>query len=117
MGNAFLLFEERRAWVRSRTHTVVFERDIDFDRFAADPTGHVDHVVRIWLAELNGRRAQPSAYLGAVRVSGRDGRVSRRTFVRVEGRLRRAGGVARHTRALRAHLAAVGRDARELATA
>ena len=31
--------EERRAWVRTSTHTVILDRDERFERFAGDPSG------------------------------------------------------------------------------
>ena len=56
--------EERRAWVRTSTHTVIFDRDPDYDYFAANPSGVVTRLVRIWTRDRSG--AAPSAYLGAV---------------------------------------------------
>ena len=62
----FFHIEERRAWLRSRTHTIVFDRDPDFARFAADPSGTVKRMLRIWLAEQRGPHRHLHAYLGTV---------------------------------------------------
>ncbi len=74
MAATFFHAEERRAWVRTSTHTVVYDRDPDYPRFAKDPGGTVKRMVRIWLAEP--RDNQPArgeagqsflrAYLGTV---------------------------------------------------
>lgn len=58
--------EERRAWIRTQTHTVVYDRDPDYDRFAKDSTGAVKRMLRIWLAESKGDRPYLRAYLGTV---------------------------------------------------
>ncbi len=84
----YLLFDERRFWVRSYTRTVVHERDPDFARFARGSTGHVESYVRIWLAETRGRSAVPIAYLGGVRCAPRG--LSARDRMRLERNLDRA---------------------------
>jgi hypothetical protein len=57
--------EERLAWLRSSTHTLVLDRDPDFTRFANDPTGCIKRMLRIWLAGTeSGPRVR--AYLGTV---------------------------------------------------
>jgi len=74
MAATFFHVEERRAWVRTSTHTVVYDRDPDYPRFAKDPGGTIKRMVRIWLAEARsdqpakGQADQPflKAYLGAV---------------------------------------------------
>jgi len=58
--------EERRAWIRTHTHTVVYDRDPDYCRFAKDSTGAVKRMLRIWLAEGKGDRPYLRAYLGTV---------------------------------------------------
>ena len=58
------LVEQRRAWVRTQTHTLVFDRDPDFERFSQDPTGEIKQLYRIWLA---GNPANKRAYLGSIR--------------------------------------------------
>ena len=62
----FFLFEKRRCWVRSATHTVVFERDPEFHRFAQQPGGVVKTFVRIWLTGWN----DAPSYVGGVWTQG-----------------------------------------------
>lgn len=62
----FFHIEERRAWLRSRTHTIVFDRDPDFARFARDSSGTVKRMLRVWLAEQHGPHRHLHAYLGTV---------------------------------------------------
>jgi hypothetical protein len=62
----FFHIEQRRAWLRSHTHTVVLDRDPDFARFVRDSTGMVQHMLRVWLAEQRGPRRHLHAYLGTV---------------------------------------------------
>ena len=62
----FFHVEQRSAWIRTRTHTIVFDRDPDFERFARDPTGVVQHILRFWLAEQKTSRPDLHAYLGAL---------------------------------------------------
>lgn len=66
MEAMFFHVEERRAWVRTSTHTVVYDHDPDYRRFVLDPTGTVKHMLRIWLAEPKGDRPYLRAYLGTV---------------------------------------------------
>jgi len=66
MAGMFFHVEERRAWIRTRTHTVVYDRDPDFPRFSSDPSGTVKRMVRIWLAEPGCRQHRLQAYLGTV---------------------------------------------------
>ena len=56
--------EERRAWVRSHTHTIVFDRDPEFSRFAQDPSGKIKLMLRVWLAD--DRSGTLRDYLGTV---------------------------------------------------
>lgn len=58
--------EERRAWIRTQTHTVVYDRDPDYGRFAKDSTGVVKRMLRIWLAEDKCDKPYLHAYLGTV---------------------------------------------------
>jgi hypothetical protein len=62
----FFHVEERRAWVRTQTYTVVYDRDPDYCRFAKDSTGTVKRMLRIWLAEPKKDRPYLRAYLGTV---------------------------------------------------
>ena len=41
MASMFFHVEQRRAWVRTNTHTVVYDSDPDYMRFARDPSGKV----------------------------------------------------------------------------
>lgn len=66
MAGMFFHVEERRAWIRTHTHTVVYDRDPDFPRFSSDPSGTVKRMVRIWLAEPGCRQPRLQAYLGTV---------------------------------------------------
>ena len=58
--------EERRAWLRTQTHTVVLDREPDFARFAQSREGAVRLTLRIWLAESRWGRPWLKAYLGSV---------------------------------------------------
>ena len=62
----FFHVEERRAWVRTQTHTVVHDRDPEYSRFEKDSTGSVKRMLRIWLAEDKKDRPYLHAYLGTV---------------------------------------------------
>ncbi len=66
MAAMFFHVEERRAWIRTGTHTVVYDRDPNYGRFAEDPRGTVIRMLRIWLAEPKGDRPYLRAYLGTV---------------------------------------------------
>jgi hypothetical protein len=66
MNTVFFHVEQRAAWIRTSTHTVVFDRDPDYPRFARDPGGRVKRMLRIWLAEPGGERPYLRAYLGTV---------------------------------------------------
>ena len=85
--------------MRTGTHTVVFDRDPDFPRFAADPSGCLHSLLRIWRYH-DGKDAH---YLGSCRVCAGSPRWSdlMRLFrrVRSDRPLRRALAAA-----LRRHL-------------
>ncbi len=66
MAGLFFHVEERRAWIRTYTHTVVYDRDPDFPRFSDDPSGTVKRMLRIWLAEPDTERPCLHAYLGTI---------------------------------------------------
>jgi len=66
MAAMFFHVEQRSAWVRTSTHTIVYDRDPDYVRFAQDPSGTVKRMLRIWLAERNAERPLLRAYLGTV---------------------------------------------------
>ncbi len=59
------IIEERQAWVRTSTHTLVFDRDPDFPRFSRDPSGSVKKLYRVWI-EATPRT--PKTYLGSARL-------------------------------------------------
>ena len=58
--------EERRAWLRASTHTIVFDHDPSFSRFSRDQTGHMGKLLRIWIDDSAGGNRNLKAYLGAV---------------------------------------------------
>ena len=66
MCTTFFHVEQRTAWIRTSTHTVVYDRDPDYPRFARDPGGSVKRMLRIWLAESGSERPYLRAYLGTV---------------------------------------------------
>jgi hypothetical protein len=66
MAATFFHVEQRSAWIRTSTHTVVFDRDPDYPRFAKDPGGIIKRMLRIWLAEPGSDRPYLRAYLGTV---------------------------------------------------
>jgi len=66
MADMFFHVEQRSAWIRTSTHTIVYDRDPDYMRFARDPSGKVKRMLRIWLAERNADRPLLRAYLGTV---------------------------------------------------
>jgi hypothetical protein len=66
MAATFFHVEERRAWIRTSTHTIVYDRDPDYPRFAKDPGGAIKRMLRIWLAEPRDNQSFLRAYLGTV---------------------------------------------------
>ncbi len=84
--------DERRVWMRLRDHIAIFERDPDFERFVADPSGSVLHVVRIWVACPKGGSFRIRRYLGSIRRCQCGGWMSHRELVRL---FRRATVTAR----------------------
>lgn len=66
MPGMFFHVEERSAWIRTSTHTVIYDRDPDYPRFAQDPSGTVKRMIRIWLAEPGSDKPHLLAYLGTV---------------------------------------------------
>ena len=58
--------EERRAWLRSHTHTIVLDRDPEYARFAREPSGRLRRMLRIWLAECRGNRTHLCVFLGTL---------------------------------------------------
>lgn len=66
MTAVFFHVEERKAWVRTSTHTIVYDRDPDYPRFVKDPSGSVKRILRIWLAERTAGKPLLRTYLGTV---------------------------------------------------
>ena len=66
MADLYFHIEQRSAWVRTGTHTIVYDRDPDYPRFERDPSGSVKHMLRIWLAEHTADRPVLRTYLGTV---------------------------------------------------
>ncbi len=66
MADLYFHVEQRSAWVRTGTHTIIYDRDPDYPRFARDPSGSIKHMLRIWLAERDADRPLLRAYLGTV---------------------------------------------------
>lgn len=84
--------DEKRVWMRLRNHTVVFERDPDFQRFLADPSGSVMHILRIWVAFAGAGTPNIQHFIGSVRHCDGDGWMSHRELLRL---FRQAGVTAR----------------------
>ena len=61
------VFQERQAFVRTGTHTVVRDIDPDYGYFRSVGNGVIAHLLRIWVQERRGRRCVPAAYLGSLR--------------------------------------------------
>ena len=66
MAAMFFHIEQRSAWVRTSMHTIIYDHDPDYMRFAPDPSGKVKRMLRIWLAERKADRPCLRAYLGTV---------------------------------------------------
>jgi hypothetical protein len=66
MAGMFFHVEERKAWIRTHTHTVVYDRDPDFPRFSNDPSGKIKRMIRIWLAKPGAEQPSLHTYLGTV---------------------------------------------------
>ncbi len=65
-----VVVSQRQAWVRTGTHTVVFDHDREFPRFRKDVTGELKGLLRIWLTTDNEQPDKVSNrwYLGACRL-------------------------------------------------
>jgi hypothetical protein len=59
--------DQRRAWMRLRSHTVVFEREPEFQEYLRDPSGSVMTILRVWLAERAKGASVIRYYIGSVR--------------------------------------------------
>jgi hypothetical protein len=76
-----IISNERRAWMRLASHTVVFDREPGFLRFSEDPSGSVIRILHLWLAEPALEFPTIRHYLGSVRRCDCGGWVSRREVV------------------------------------
>jgi hypothetical protein len=97
--------------MRLRDHAVVFDREPDFARFLADPSGSVLHVLRIWVAHADSGSPRLQHYVGSVRRFECGGWMSHRELLRL---FRRATATARHVgesaRTFRARLSTLLRE-------
>jgi hypothetical protein len=65
-----LVSEEKRVWMRLRSHTVVFEREPDFERWSRDASGAILRIFHLWVAEPAAGAPSIRHYLGSVRFCG-----------------------------------------------
>jgi hypothetical protein len=75
--------DERRVWMRLRDHIVIFERDPDFERFVANRSGSVLHILRIWVGCPKEGALQIRHYLGSIRRCECGGWMSHRELLRL----------------------------------
>lgn len=62
----YIHVEEKRAWMRPSTHTLVLDRDPDFENFERAGDGTVFRWLRFWLADAPGQQPDLKAYLGCI---------------------------------------------------
>jgi hypothetical protein len=95
MTRNIFVADERRMWMRTGDHTVVFDRDPAFIRFLAAPGGSVLRILRIWVADSETDSSDIHHYLGSVRRCECGGWMShrelRRLFRRATATARRVG--------------------------
>jgi hypothetical protein len=88
--------------MRLTSHTVVFDREPDYLRFAQDPSGSVIRILHLWLAEPPLDSPTIRHYLGSVRRCDCGGWVSRWEVVQLFRRATAAAVLAgENTRSLR----------------
>ncbi len=64
-----VLLSQRQAWVRTGTHTVVFDHDPEFSRFRWNTTGQIKGLLRVWvILDADADDARQPHYLGACRL-------------------------------------------------
>lgn len=98
-------FVEQQAWVRTGTHTVIPQRDPDFERFRGERSGSIVRLLRVW-CDAGGDGAPGNWYLGACLCTpGRFGSDLRRV-------LRRVGALATTAEPARSLRAALARSLR-----
>jgi len=95
--------EERRMWLRTGTHTALRDQDASFARFAGNPCGQIQRLLRIWLAEPRQAKPYLRAYLGTVNCWA--GASGYREFRRLFRRASRAATGPRPATALDANVA------------
>jgi hypothetical protein len=78
-----IISNERRAWMRLASHTVVFDREPDYLRLSKDPSGSVVRILHLWLAEPPPELPAARHYLGSVRRCDCGGWVSRRQVMQL----------------------------------
>jgi len=69
MGPSSFVSKERKVWMRLRSHTVVFDRDPDFPRYAKDPSGHIMRILYLWRVTREHDHHIIREYLGNVRLA------------------------------------------------
>ncbi len=84
--------DQRRVWMRLADHIAIFERDPDFERFVADPSGSVLRIVRVWVGCPQAGVLQIRHYVGSIRRCECGGWMSHRELLRL---FRRATATAR----------------------
>ena len=84
---------ERQVWMRLVSHTAVFDRDPQFERYRKDPSGSILRILHVWLADGSGTGGAGDIrhYLGSVRRCSCGGWSSRVELARL---FRRATAVA-----------------------
>jgi len=78
-----IISNERSAWMRLVSHTVVFDRDPDFPRYSKDPSGSVVRILHLWWADPPLDSPTIRHYLGSVRRCDCGGWVSRLELARL----------------------------------
>jgi len=106
MAAIYFHLQERRAWVRTCTHTVVQDDEPEYARFARNTDGTIQRVLRIWAAEQRQSRPFLRAYLGSITLcrTGPSLRDLRRVF---RGAAEAAGASGRSSKEVWAELAAL----------
>jgi hypothetical protein len=103
--------DERRVWMRLRTHTAVFDREPDFARHVNDPSGSVLRILRIWIADPAPGTSALRHYVGSIRRCDCGGWMSHRELYRLFHRATiTAKLIGENAAAFRAQLSAFLRD-------
>jgi len=107
-----VLLSQRQAWVRTGTHTVVFDHDPEFSRFRTDATGQLKGLLRVSLIIGDGSDARLPHYLGACRLCA--GHLEWSDLLRLLRRLRLLVAEPVQRRELRQAVVATLRDYKQL---